>query len=142
MCDDSPMIKILGDKQTELRFADMKEYVKAPVLVDAVQQDKEFSVNVSWQDTPLTTDAGGWLVSDDESSWPVAEDIFAATYKQVGDKYIKLASVHAKAMNQDFVVTTLEGSAKGKAGDYLVQGPAGEAWPIQKAVFEKNYSLK
>ncbi len=56
-------------------------------------------------------------------------------------EYRKTATVMAKQMDEDFEVETLEGTMKGKAGDYLCRGPAGEEWPIKKEIFESTYVL-
>jgi hypothetical protein len=113
---------------------------KNPIVVTAIQQQEDFSVNVAWQENPLTASAGDWLISDGNEQWPVAADIFANTYRQVGvDKYVKEAPLLALQMDQPFKVKTPEGEAFASAGDYLVQGPAGESWPIPKEIFEKNY---
>ena len=64
---------------------------------------------------------------------------FELLRKQGWDEYKKVATVMAKQMDEDFEVETLEGTMKGKAGDYLCQGPAGEEWPIKKGIFEATY---
>lgn len=123
-----------------LRHPGMRRYIKIPVVVKATKQQQAFEVTVSWQDQPLQAKAGDWLVEDGKSSWPVADDIFAKTYQPSGDGFVKTGFVYAVAMQQDFTVQTLEGTAHGKAGDYLVQGPAGEAWPIVKQTFLNSYT--
>lgn len=40
-----------------------------------------------------------------------------------------------------FVVSTPEGKARGKPGDYLVEGPGGERHPCDRAVFESTYEV-
>lgn len=47
--------------------------------------------------------------------------------------------IHAVQMNGDFVVDTLEGEMRGKAGDYLVYGTHDEEYPVRKDIFEENY---
>ena len=54
-------------------------------------------------------------------------------------EYRKIATVYAKQMDESFEVETLEGTMKGKAGDYLCVGAEGERWPIKKEIFEKTY---
>lgn len=133
-----------GSKQPGvLRHPGMREFRKNPVAVTAVQQDQPFEVNVTWQDTPLQAQAGDWLVSDESSSWPVAQQLFADTYEhQGGDQWMKSASatIMAVQLDEPFLVSTLEGEATGKAGDWLVQGAAGEAWPIPAAQFARTYA--
>ena len=48
--------------------------------------------------------------------------------------------VHAKRMDEEFRVNTLEGNYKqGKPGDYLMQGIDGELYICDGAIFEKTY---
>lgn len=54
-------------------------------------------------------------------------------------QYRKIALVKAVKMPVDFQVDTTEGVMMGSAGDYLCQGPAGEAWPIKADIFEATY---
>lgn len=56
-------------------------------------------------------------------------------------KYRKTATIHATQMDEEFIVKTLEGTMKGKAGDYLAVGVNGEQYPIDKEIFEKTYEL-
>jgi hypothetical protein len=41
--------------------------------------------------------------------------------------------------NEDFEVETLEGVMRGKAGDYLIIGVAGEKYPCKREIFERTY---
>lgn len=50
--------------------------------------------------------------------------------------------VHAKQIDEDFRVNTLEGNYKqGKAGDYLMRGIDGELYICDKEIFEKSYDF-
>jgi hypothetical protein len=42
-------------------------------------------------------------------------------------------------MQEDFEVETLEGSLRGRAGDYLMVGIEGELYPCSREIFEKTY---
>lgn len=120
----------------------MREYRKRAVPVKAVLQESPFTCRVPWQSEPLEGNAGDWLISDESLSWPVAADVFAATYTKADgqDMYVKTGTVHAIKLFQPFTVRTLEGETTGRPGDWLVQGPAGEAWPIPWEEFERNYT--
>jgi hypothetical protein len=59
--------------------------------------------------------------------------------RSAGKEYRKTATVWAVQMAQDFEVQTLEGTHRGRAGDWLAQGPAGERWPIKREIFEATY---
>ena len=50
-----------------------------------------------------------------------------------------MATIHAIQMDHDFVVETLHGPVRGRAGDYLGKGTTGDLWPIQREIFEKEY---
>ena len=50
--------------------------------------------------------------------------------------------VHAKQIDKDFRVNSLEGNyAQGKAGDYLMRGVEGELYICNKEIFEKSYDF-
>ena len=49
--------------------------------------------------------------------------------------------VFARQMDRDFIVNTLEGLMRGKAGDYLVLGIKGERYPVRKDIFEETYDF-
>jgi hypothetical protein len=50
--------------------------------------------------------------------------------------------VHAKKIEEDFRVNTLEGNYKqGKAGDYLMQGIDGELYICDGPIFERSYDF-
>lgn len=51
----------------------------------------------------------------------------------------KPIAIKVHQMNEDFVVETLEGTMRGKAGDYLMVGVNGEMYPCAKEIFEKTY---
>jgi hypothetical protein len=50
--------------------------------------------------------------------------------------------VHAKQIDEDFRVNTLEGDYKqGKAGDYLMRGIDGELYICDGPIFERTYDF-
>jgi len=49
--------------------------------------------------------------------------------------------VRCYKMNEPFVVETIEGTLRGKPGDYLMVGVNDELYPCEKEIFEKTYSL-
>lgn len=55
-------------------------------------------------------------------------------------EYRKTATILAQQINEPFVVQTPEGDHDGKAGDWLAQGPAGELWVIDAAIFAATYA--
>lgn len=49
--------------------------------------------------------------------------------------------VKAIKMKTEFLVETLEGTMRGKEGDYLIRGIAGEFYPCDAKIFESSYDL-
>ena len=50
--------------------------------------------------------------------------------------------VHAKQINEEFRVNTLEGNYKqGKPGDYLMRGIDGELYICDGPIFERSYDF-
>ena len=47
--------------------------------------------------------------------------------------------VQATQIGEEFEVVTLEGTMKGKAGDFLVRGITGEIYPVDYHIFRKSY---
>lgn len=53
--------------------------------------------------------------------------------------YRKTATAKAKQFMMPFRVETPEGVMTGDAGDYVLEGPAGEQWPVKREIFEATY---
>lgn len=49
--------------------------------------------------------------------------------------------VGACQINEEFEVDTLEGTMKGKKGDWLMKGIDGEFYPCDREIFEKTYDI-
>jgi hypothetical protein len=57
------------------------KYAKRKIMVFAVRMETPFTVNVSWQDTPLHGQAGDWLVQYGKDDYGiVVKSIFEETY--------------------------------------------------------------
>jgi len=52
-----------------------------------------------------------------------------------GKVYTKKTFIKAIQMEEDFEVDTLEGTMRGKKGDYLLEGIAGELYPCRRDIF-------
>ena len=88
----------------------------------------------------LHANSGDWWVSDGESGWSVAADVFTQTYEHLNDdRYLKTARVHAVQLSEPVLVQTLEGTATGHPGDWLVRNPGGECWPVTGIDFARRY---
>ena len=59
-----------------------------------------------------------------------------------GYKYYKKIPIITRAVqiNKEFLVKTLEGIVKGKAGDYILEGVHNELYVCDKTIFEKTYN--
>lgn len=56
------------------------------------------------------------------------------------NEYIKKPiPIVAVKMETEFEVDTLEGTMRGKNGDYLIRGIEGELYPCDKGIIEKSY---
>jgi len=53
----------------------------------------------------------------------------------------KPIAIRCAQINENFEVQTLEGTMKGKKGDWLMVGVSGEMYPCEKAIFKKSYKL-
>lgn len=90
--------------------------------------------------SPQAADAGDWLCNDGRAIWSVKATVFADTYEATGSGlYRKRFPVRAVRLDADCIVETLEGEAKARAGDWLVQNRSGECWPVQGWIFEERY---
>ena len=49
--------------------------------------------------------------------------------------------IKAKQIQEEFCVVSLEGTVKGKPGDYLMKGVDGELYICDRAIFEKTYDV-
>lgn len=47
--------------------------------------------------------------------------------------------IKAMKMPREFDIDTLEGTMKGKKGDYLIVGVRGEMYPCDAEIFEETY---
>ena len=59
-------------------------------------------------------------------------------YKKAIKKPIPIQCIQ---IDEPFTVETIEGTMKGKKGDWLMVGISGEMYPCDKAIFEKTYNL-
>jgi hypothetical protein len=50
--------------------------------------------------------------------------------------------VRCVQIQEPFEVATMEGTLRGKAGDWLMVGVNGELYPCDREIFEKTYDLQ
>lgn len=59
-----------------------------------------------------------------------------------GKYYVKRPiPIKVVQMPKDFVIKTLHGKAKGKAGDYVARTQRGDIYPIAQDIFDESYKL-
>ena len=71
------------------------------------------------------------------------------TYKTCGEMPLPKAQravkkpipIKVRQINEPFSVETLEGTMKGKAGDWLMEGVNGEMYPCDAEVFSKTHDI-
>ncbi|HRP11124.1 MAG TPA: hypothetical protein PLK37_08830 [Terricaulis sp.] len=86
------------------------------------------------RDFIVTYDHGGQAV--------VRGDIFERSYEPLGDgRFRKRTDVifHAFELDRPAIVHTLEGPQSAEPGDWVVEGVAGELWPVPRAEAVKKY---
>lgn len=132
------MVTALTDTEIQSLLAQGRRY-KSKLVVRAEQLMKETVWSTGAGDE-MRGQAGDWKVADGNDQWTVAADVFDRTYTRVDGEYFrKEAAVLAVNVDHAFAVGTLEGLATGAAGDWLVQNPGGECWPVPASVFERHY---
>lgn len=57
------------------------------------------------------------------------------------NEFMKIATIHAVQICIEFQVHTLEGTHRGKAGDWLAKGANGELYIIDNEIFKKTYAI-
>lgn len=89
----------------------------------------------------LSGNAGDWVVEGPTGSRVVAEHVFGQTYRPDGDgAYRPTGSVMAIQISAEAEIETLEGWVSARAGDWLVQNPSGECWPVSAEHFVVSYA--
>jgi hypothetical protein len=91
----------------------------------------------------LSGDAGDWRVLDDFGDERTVRDAeFRASHEPLnGDIWRRTGTFRAWRVSDEVVLRTLEGRAVAKAGDWIVEGPGGERWPVTDRQFRRTYRL-
>jgi hypothetical protein len=84
---------------------------------------------------------GDWRVRDEEGAErTVADTQFRASHERVdGHRWARTGEVRAWRVSETTTVVTLEGPATAAAGDWIVEGPGGERWPVPASQFERSH---
>lgn len=82
------------------------------------------------------------IVNHDGESAVVRRDIFERTYKALGGGiYAKRQDVVLRyfTLPKSVTIETIEGPQRAEAGDWIIQGVAGELWPVAKEKALEKY---
>ena len=89
----------------------------------------------------MEAEPGDWHVRDEEGAERTVRDAqFRASHEQVnGRRWARTGEVRAWRVSEPTTVVTLEGRTTAAAGDWIVEGPGGERWPVPAGQFERGH---
>ncbi len=92
----------------------------------------------------LSGDAGDWRVVDERGNERTVRDVeFRASHEPLGGvRWRRTGTYHAWQVSDDLVLRTMEGRAKARPGDWVVEGHRGERWPVTDDQFRRTYQIK
>jgi hypothetical protein len=84
---------------------------------------------------------GDWhVIDDDGNARTVTDPEFRSSHQPVSDGTWERVGIHrAWRVTEAVIVRTKEGPATAHPGDWLLEGPAGERWPVCDAEFRRGY---
>ncbi|ORB84169.1 hypothetical protein B1987_10610 [Mycobacterium kansasii] len=89
----------------------------------------------------MRANAGDWAVQAEGKIWSVRDDIFRATYEDVGNgQWRRKGRVQARPAHAGETIHTLEGPTTAADGDWVVRGSDGEQWPVPGDEFARRYA--
>ncbi|HET9079785.1 MAG TPA: hypothetical protein VFO01_04630 [Trebonia sp.] len=89
----------------------------------------------------LRGSAGDWRVIDDEGNMRTIGDTeFRSGHELAGDDLRRrVGTYRAWQVSEAVVIRTREGSATARPGDWVVEAPSGERWPVKDEQFQWSY---
>jgi hypothetical protein len=89
----------------------------------------------------LNGHVGDWRVLDDSGDERTVRDVeFRASHAHLGgERWRRVGRFNAWQVSEDVVLRTMEGRAVAHAGDWVVEGPRGERWPVTDEQFRRSY---
>jgi hypothetical protein len=95
----------------------------------------------SHTDDEMRGDAGDWRVIDDAGNVRTIGDAeFRSSHELVGDDLWRRIGTHlAWQVSETVVIRTKEGGATACPGDWVVEAPSGERWPVRDEQFRWAY---
>lgn len=97
----------------------MSKYRKCPVVIEAIQFDDQFIVNLQTSQLP------DWIIT---------------AYEQESLLLVGTAS-DANDFRYELLIRTLEGNMRAVFGDFIIKGVQGEIYPCKPDIFEATYEL-
>jgi hypothetical protein len=85
--------------------------------------------------------AGDWRVTDGAGNVrTVTDPDFQSSHEPLGDgRWRRVGSYQAWRVSEAVVIRTKEGRATARPGDWVVESPGGERWPVRNAQFGWSY---
>jgi hypothetical protein len=98
----------------------------------------------TWNRRPgneLSGEPGDWRVMDAFGHERTVRDAeFRASHEPLdGDLWRRTGTFRAWRASEEVVLRTLEGRAVARAGDWIVESPGGERWPVTDRQFQRTY---
>ena len=89
----------------------------------------------------LLGDAGDWHVVDGSgTARTVTDSEFRSSHSRLADgRWQRVGVFRAWQTAEAVVLRTKEGSATARPGDWVVEGPGGERWPVSDGQFRRSY---
>ena len=90
----------------------------------------------------LYGDAGDWRVVDNSGDERTVRDLeFRDSHESLGGgRWRRTGAFRAWQVSENLVLRTMEGRAVARPGDWVVEGPRGQRWPVTDAQFRRTYT--
>lgn len=84
---------------------------------------------------------GDWRVTDEAGNVrTIGDREFRASHALVsGDRWRRVGSYLAWQASEEVAIRTREGRATARAGDWVIEAPSGERWPVEREQFTWSY---
>ena len=108
--------------------------------VTAEQRDQSWTWTTD-SGEEMVAERGDWAVTDQSGRLrSVAAAVFPATHEKIGpNQYRRTGVVRARPAVTGELIDTREGQSVAPAGSWIVEGTAGECWPVPREQFEETY---
>ena len=90
----------------------------------------------------LYGDAGDWRVVDNSGDERTVRDVeFQDSHEPLGGGlWRRTGTFRAWQVSENLVLRTMEGRAAARPGDWIVEGPRGQHWPVTDDQFRRSYT--